>query len=122
MDSNPSNSAEPSDFHDLAEALVAAAEKPAEVTPGAIRRLDELPKELGVLLASVGVMGFVLPGIAGAPALIAGGLVLWPKTFGKVEGWISNRFPLAHRKSMQQVVRFLDDLDRRYPGQEPITP
>jgi hypothetical protein len=78
-------------------------------------RLEDLPKELGVLLASVGVLGIILPGIAGTPALIAGGLVLWPKTFSKVEDWFENRFPLAHRKSMQQVGRFLDDLDRRYP-------
>jgi len=78
-------------------------------------RLEDLPKELGVLLASVGVLGFILPGIAGTPALIAGGLVLWPKTFGKVEGWFHHRYPVAHRKSMQQVGRFLDDLQRRYP-------
>jgi hypothetical protein len=77
--------------------------------------LSDLPKELGVLLASVGVLGIVLPGIAGAPALLAGGLVLWPKTFGKVETWFQGRFPDTHRKSMQQVGRFLDDLDQRYP-------
>jgi hypothetical protein len=78
-------------------------------------RMEDLPKEVGVLLASVGVLGFVLPGVAGAPALIAGGLVLWPRTFGKVEGWLQGRFPAAHRKSMRQVGRFLDDLERRYP-------
>ena len=117
------------DFRDLARVLVAAVEATPESSPSpnnmvdghseaaeaATRRLEELPKELGVLLASVGVLGFVLPGVAGTPALIAGGLVLWPKTFGKVEGWFSRRFPAAHRKSMQQVGRFLDDLDRRYP-------
>lgn len=81
-------------------------------------RLEDLPKELGILLASVGVLGIVLPGIAGTPALIAGGLVLWPKTFGRVENWFQIRFPLAHRKSMQQVGRFLDDLERRYPLSE----
>ena len=86
------------------------------------RRLEELPKELGILLASVGVLGFVLPGIAGTPALIAGGLVLWPKTFGKVERWFSGRFPATHRVSMRQVGRFLDDLDRRYPESESSRP
>jgi hypothetical protein len=90
--------------------------------PAGTRRLEELPKELGVLLASVGVLGVILPGIAGTPALIAGGLVLWPKTFSKVEGWFSQRFPVAHRKSMQQVGRFLDDLDRRYPRSENPSP
>ena len=92
---------------------------PALDPPGAVPpRLEDLPKELGVLLASVGVLGFVLPGIAGAPALLAGGLVLWPKTFGRVETWFEGRFPAAHRKSMQQVGRFLGDLDRRYPVSE----
>jgi hypothetical protein len=103
------------DFREIARLLVAAAEAAPEDVEGVTRRLEELPRELGVLLASVGVLGVVLPGVAGAPALIAGGLVLWPKTFGKVEGWFSARFPVAHRKSMQQVGRFLDDLDRRYP-------
>ena len=123
------------DFQDLARRIVAAANNPGATKgpdqapivdrPGPTaavdgpgprsHRLEDLPKELGVLLASVGVLGVVLPGIAGAPALIAGGLVLWPKTFGKVEGWFSDRFPVAHRESMRQVGRFLDDLDRRYP-------
>jgi hypothetical protein len=77
--------------------------------------LSDLPKELGVLLASVGVLGVVLPGIAGAPALLAGGLVLWPRTFGKVEDWFRGKYPESHRASMRQVGRFLDDLDGRYP-------
>ena len=93
----------------------AQAEPSADGAGPGVRRLEDLPRELGVLLASVGVLGFVLPGVAGAPALLAGGLVLWPRTFGKVEGWFSRRCPAVHRKSMQQVGRFLDDLDRRYP-------
>jgi hypothetical protein len=78
-------------------------------------RLEDLPRELGVLLISVGVLGFVLPGVAGAPAFIAGGLVLWPKSFGRLEDWFHQRFPEAHRSSMKQVGRFLGDLHRRYP-------
>jgi hypothetical protein len=92
--------------------------QPEAVVGPTTRRLEELPKELGVLLASVGVLGLVLPGIAGAPALIAGGLVLWPRTFGKVERWFSDRFPSTHRVSMRQVGRFLDDLEYRYPEPE----
>ena len=104
--------AQPPNFENLYPAL---AEPEAEVQASPTLRLDELPRELGVLLASVGVMGLILPGIAGAPALLAGGLVLWPRTFGKVEGWFSCRFPTTHRESMRQVGRFIDDLDRRYP-------
>jgi hypothetical protein len=85
-------------------------------------KLSDLPKELGVLLASVGVLGVVLPGIAGAPALIAGGLVLWPKTFGKVENWFRGRYPETHRASMRQVGRYLDDLGRRYPHSQEDDP
>jgi hypothetical protein len=126
------------DFGELARLIVEAAKSdaaPAPSTPpecqnasqpdvalASTRRLEELPKELGVLLASVGIMGIILPGIAGTPALIAGGLVLWPKTFSGVESWFSHRFPIAHRKSMQQVGRFLDDLDRRYPQFKNPTP
>jgi hypothetical protein len=78
-------------------------------------RLEDLPRELGVLLMSVGVLGIVLPGLAGAPAFIAGGLVLWPKSFGGIEDWFHGRFPEAHRSSMKQVGRFLGDLHRRFP-------
>jgi hypothetical protein len=78
-------------------------------------RLEDLPRELGVLLISVGVLGIALPGIAGAPAFLAGGLVLWPKSFGKIEDWFYHRFPETHRSSMKQVGRFLGDLQRRYP-------
>jgi hypothetical protein len=115
----------PIDFRELARQIIEAAEAEAARSPeqpddgeATVRRLEELPKELGVLLASVGVLGFVLPGVAGTPALIAGGLVLWPKTFSKVEGWFLSRFPVAHRASMKQVGRFLDDLDQRYPRSE----
>ncbi len=87
----------------------------SSATSDGLPTLADLPKELGVLLASVGVLGVVLPGIAGAPALIAGGLVLWPKTFGKVENWFQGRFPDTHRQSMRQVGRFLGDLAQRYP-------
>ncbi len=78
-------------------------------------RIKELPKEVGVMLVSVGVMGVVLPGILGAPALVAGGLVLWPEAFGKVEGWFRGRHPSLHRRGMRQIGRYLDDMQRRFP-------
>ncbi len=58
---------------------VTVSEVPADEVEAMTRRLEDLPKELGVLLTSVGVLGFVLPGIAGTPALIAGGLVSGPR-------------------------------------------
>jgi hypothetical protein len=81
----------------------------------ATRQIKGLPKEIGVMLVSVGVFGFVMPGVAGAPAIIAGGLVLWPNTFGGIESWFRRRYPGLHHRSMQQIGRYLDDLQRRYP-------
>lgn len=80
-----------------------------------VPELHNLPKELGLILISAGVVGFVMPG-PGTPALIAGGVVLWPKGFGKAEGWFRKRFPSLHRDGMQHIGRFLADLERRYPG------
>ena len=76
---------------------------------------SSLPKELGVMLVSAGVIGMVLPG-PGAPALVAGGLILWPRAFSKAERWFQTRFPGAHRQGMGHINRFLTDLERRYPG------
>jgi hypothetical protein len=79
------------------------------------RQIRELPREVGVMLVSVGVMGFVLPGMAGAPALVAGGMVLWPGVFGKLEDRLRRRYPELHRQGLRQIGRYLDDLGRRFP-------
>lgn len=80
-----------------------------------IRRIRALPPEIGALLLSVGVLGVVLPGVLGTPALVAGGLALWPRGFRKVDDWLGRRFPTVHHQGMRQLDRFLDDLERRYP-------
>src|SRR5262245_44758395 len=90
-----------------------AAHEPEPLTPTGLA--SSLPKELGVMLISAGILGVVLPG-PGAPALIAGGLILWPEAFGKAERWFQKRFPQAHRQGMGHVNRLLADLERRYPG------
>ena len=82
---------------------------------GEIRRIEDLPKEVGVMLLSVGALGFVLPAVAGTPAIIVGGLVLWPRTFGKLERWLRHRYPVMHREGMRQLIRYLVDLERRFP-------
>ena len=51
--------------------------------PADVNTIKDLPKEVGVMLITAGIVGFILPG-PGAPAIIAGGLVLWPEAFGKV--------------------------------------
>jgi hypothetical protein len=89
--------------------VAAAAEEDA------VRRIKDLPREIGVMLVSVGALGLVMPGMAGAPAILAGGLVLWPGAFGRLEGWFQRQYPKVYDRGMQQIDRFLDDMDRRYP-------
>jgi len=81
-----------------------------------LRRIKDLPREVGVMLMTVGVLGLVLPGVVGTPAAIAGGLVLWPKAFGRVENWFERRFPKIHKQSLYQINRYLNDLESRYPN------
>jgi hypothetical protein len=100
--------------HDLAAAESSTAGAPPIAGDPALVRIQELPREVGAMLVSVGVLGWVLPGMMGTPALIAGGLVLWPSAFGRVEGWFQRRYPELHKQGMRQVGRYLDDLERRY--------
>jgi hypothetical protein len=79
-----------------------------------LEKFKELPKEVGVMLITAGIVGLILPG-PGTPALIAGGLALWPKAFGKLESWLERHHPALHRQSMRQIDRFLNDLEKRYP-------
>jgi hypothetical protein len=79
-------------------------------------RVERLPPEVGVLLMVVGVAGLLLPGPVGSPFFIAGGVALWPAAFGRVEGWFQRKFPVIHRNGMEQMERYLADLERRYPG------
>jgi len=78
-------------------------------------RLRRLPREVGVLLVTIGVLGIALPGLAGTPALIAGGLMLWPRGFRSVNTWLARRCPTAHRHGVEQLFRYLEDMERRYP-------
>lgn len=80
-----------------------------------LKRIKDLPREVGIMLLTVGALGSVLPGVVGAPAAIAGGLVLWPRAFGKIETWFERRFPRAHKQSLYQINRYLNDLESRYP-------
>lgn len=89
---------------------------PAPAVGPAPSRIAELPKEAGVMLVSVGAIGFIMPAMAGLPALVAGGMVLWPRTFGRVETWMAGRFPSAYREGMRQIGRYLDDLEKRFPN------
>jgi cation transport ATPase len=79
-------------------------------------RASPVPPELGALLIAVGCLGVILPGVIGGPAILAGGLALWPRAFRPIDAWFEHRFPVIHGKSLQQIGRFVDDLSRRYPS------
>lgn len=80
-------------------------------------RLLDMPREVGLLMVSIGVIGVALPGIVGTPALLAGGLMLWPRGFRAVNGWVRKRFPKTHEHGVEQLIRYLDDMERRYPSE-----
>ncbi len=103
------------DTESLGPVDVVAAERALPPGEGGARKLEDLPKEFGVMLMSVGALGLVLPAMAGAPAIVAGGLVLWPRTFGKLERWLERRYPGAYHQGMRQIGRYLDDFERRFP-------
>ena len=96
------------------EVIEATIEEPG-AAPERLPELRDLPRNVGYMLLSAGVLGVVLPG-PGTPAIIAGGLVLWPNGFGKAEAWFQRKFPKVHRGGMRHVGRFLKDLENRYPG------
>jgi Putative transmembrane protein (PGPGW) len=96
-------------------APAADAPTPAPEPEAPANLTTTLPKELGVMLVSAGIIGVVLPG-PGTPVLVAGGLILWPEAFGRVERWFQKRFPETHRMGVGHINRFLTDLERRYPG------
>ena len=54
-------------------------------------RLRKLPAEIGVLMIVVGIAGIILPGPVGSPFLVAGGIILWPAGFRKMELWMHRR-------------------------------
>lgn len=88
-------------------------------THGLDARLARAPREVGVMLVTIGALGLVLPGLVGTPALLAGGLMLWPRGFGSLNAWIGRRCPKLHRQGLEQLLRYLDDMERRYPSTPP---
>ncbi|MEY2700467.1 MAG: hypothetical protein RIQ52_1222 [Pseudomonadota bacterium] len=80
-----------------------------------LHRIEALPKDVGWMLFTVGVAGFILPGIIGFPFVVAGGLILWPNSEKRIISWAEKSPKGMLRGGIKQVVRFVDDLERRYP-------
>ena len=94
--------------------VLASSGQPAE-NGQAQAPVQNVPKELGVLLVVGGIGGLLLPGPVGSPFLILGGVILWPAAFNRVEKCFEKRFPRLHKQGMMQITRFVTDLERRYP-------
>jgi hypothetical protein len=81
-----------------------------------LRRISHMPRDVGWLLVTAGIVGEVAPGVFGTPFWIMGTLILWPSAGRRMESWLERRAPKTFASSMRQVGRFLDDLERRYPS------
>ena len=97
-----------------ARGIDVAAQEAAE-DDQAIRRITDLPRDVGWMMVSVGVLGVVLPGVPGAPFLIAGIAVLTPGGPRLLTRWATRRPKGVVHTSLKQIGRWLDDLERRYP-------
>lgn len=91
---------------------------PLEDDAETINKIKKLPKGLGVILMTAGIAGVILPGPIGTPLLFAGGLVLAPKIFGKLDKYMKEHLPVVRHHGVQAVDRFIDDLEKRYPSSQ----
>ena len=80
-----------------------------------VKRIEKLPRDVGWLLITAGVLGVALPGVLGFPFLVLGGLVVMPATSQRAESWLAGHGPKMFKGSVRQINRFLDDLEQRYP-------
>jgi hypothetical protein len=90
---------------------------PAErvVDQNFVLRIEHLPREAGWTLITAGVVGLIVPGIFGAPFLLAGAVVLTPGGPRLLSRWAGRNPPKFVHAAMRQISRFLDDVERRYP-------
>jgi hypothetical protein len=83
----------------------------------ALQRIAHLPRDVGWMMVSVGVLGVILPGIPGVPFLVAGAAVLAPGGPRLLERWARRRPRGVVHYGLKQIGRWHDDLERRYPRQ-----
>lgn len=88
-----------------------------ELDEDTVKRIERLPRDVGWLLITAGLVGVIVPGVLGVPFLVLGGLVVTPVTSRRAERWLSGHSPKMFKGSVRQINRFLDDLETRYPRQ-----
>jgi hypothetical protein len=80
-----------------------------------VLRVEHLTAEAGWTLITAGLVGVVVPGIAGTPFLVAGILILLPGGPQLLSRWSRGNLPGFARFGARLIARLLDDLERRYP-------
>src|SRR5262245_7268138 len=115
---NPGDDVTPASEHAAGPAVprgVGVAAEEGDADNQAILRITNLPRHVGWMMVSVGVLGVALPGVPGAPFLIAGIAVLAPGGPRLLTRWATRKPKGVVHKSLKQIGRWLDDLERRYP-------
>jgi hypothetical protein len=101
-----------------ADAAMDAASEDEQV----MLRIANLPRDVGWMMISVGVLGVVLPGLPGAPFLVAGMAVLAPGGPRRLARWARRRPRGVVHTGLKQIGRWLDDMERRYPQRASTSP
>jgi len=78
-------------------------------------RVERLTPEAGWMLVTAGVVGVIVPGIAGMPFLVAGIFILLPGGPQLLSRWSRGNLPSFVRFGVRLIARLLNDLERRYP-------
>jgi hypothetical protein len=79
-------------------------------------KIEHLPRDVGWLLIGAGLLGVILPGVIGFPFVIAGTAVVTARRPMPLTRWIGRNPPKLVQRSLRQISRMLDDLERRYPS------
>jgi hypothetical protein len=82
------------------------------------RKLDGLPRDVGVALIGLGTIGIAIPGPIppGVSFVLLGTVFLWPRLIARLAGPLARRFPRLSRFLIDFVDDLRTDLERRYPG------
>jgi hypothetical protein len=78
-------------------------------------RIANVPRDVGWMMVTVGVLGVILPGIIGTPFLVAGIAVLVPEGPQRLTHWVRRNPNWVVHTGLKQMGRWLDDMERRYP-------
>lgn len=86
--------------------------------PASVVIIRHAPREMGVILVSLGTAGILIPGPfpPGTLFILAGVVFLYPQCLGKPGSWFRRRFPAVYDGLTGSIERFRNDLEFRYPG------